>query len=88
MFQLNRNDFDDDFKNRPALSPSYCVSKWSYDKQMDEGFIYQMSDYTYGMLCADGLKLMLTPDEYVPMIVIIYLFINFIYKYLILLFKY
>lgn len=32
---------------------------------MDEGLVYQMSDNTYGMLCADGLKLMLTPDELV-----------------------
>lgn len=56
--QLGVHSFADEFADP---EPDYWIGKWFLEYV--DGFIYQISDKTIGMLFNDGLKFMQTPDK-------------------------
>lgn len=50
-----------DFSEHNELQPDYWISKWTYDES--NGFGYELSDGSTGMLFHEGLNLKRIPDK-------------------------
>lgn len=61
-FQIDPANSFNDLSEIEDYKPDYWIAKWTYDKSVDSGFAYEMSDGSKGILFHDGLKLMRTPD--------------------------